>query len=317
MHPVFLASLFYLGAACILFPRALYLQKQDPVKHLTKRDMKHLAGSLFFGGLAGPVLLLFGLCYTSATSGSLLLNLETTATTFLAWYFFKENISIQTWVASTGIVLSGILLTFQGSAIPGIGGILIALACISWGLDNNYTASIHSIDPVRATFLKGFTIGWINFGLALYLMENWPDNMLILQALGIGALSYGISIVLYISAARNIGAARSQMIFATAPFIGVLVSQIYLGEPFYMYQSISMGMMILMLLLLFFEKHRHLHSHEYLKHNHTHTHTDDHHNHRHNSCDDTADNHSHEHTHQPEKHNHPHHPDLHHRHTHD
>ena len=38
-------------------------------------------------------------------------------------------------------------------------GILIALVCVAWGLDNNHTASIHDLDPVRCTFLKGITFG--------------------------------------------------------------------------------------------------------------------------------------------------------------
>ncbi len=316
VHPVLLASLFYLGAAIILFPKTLHLQKYEPIKKPSRQDIKNLLGSLFFGGLTGPLLLLFGLSYTSATSASLLLNLETTATTFLAWYFFKENIGLQTWIASIGIVMSGVILTFKGTFTPGIGGILIALACISWGLDNNYTASIHNIDPVRSTFIKGFTIGLVNLCIALFLINGWPDFSVILLALLIGAFSYGLSIVLYISAARNIGAARSQMIFASAPFMGVAISQIYLGESLLPHQGISMIFMIVMLLLLFLEKHRHLHTHTYLKHNHQHTHTDDHHRHIHEKKSANNKNHGHEHTHTPEKHSHPHHPDLHHRHDH-
>lgn len=312
-HPFLLASLFYLGAALVLLPQSIYLHTKSPLKNLSKRDTVNLLGSLFFGGMVGPVLLLFGLRYTAATNASLLLNLETPATTILAFWFFKENISLRASLANAGIVLAGIILTFQGTSVPGIGGILIALACIAWGLDNNHTASIHSIDPVRCTFLKGITFGTINLIITTQLIEQWPSVKTFIFALLIGAFSYGISIVLYISSARGLGAARSQMVFATAPFFGVAVSQGYLGERFQIYQIFSAILLVGMLVLLFTEKHMHLHTHIWIEHTHRHRHDDRHHTHPH---EDSIDVHTHAHIHEETTHDHPHWPDVHHRHDH-
>jgi drug/metabolite transporter (DMT)-like permease len=44
----------------------------------------------------------------------LLLNLETPATTLLAFWLFKENISRKATLANAGIVLAGAILSFQG-----------------------------------------------------------------------------------------------------------------------------------------------------------------------------------------------------------
>jgi len=316
-HPFLLASLFYLGAALVLLPPGIYYQFKSPMRQISKSDILNLAGSLFFGGMVGPVLLLYGLKLTAATNASLLLNLETPATTLLAVWIFKENIGRITTVANIGIVAAGAILTFQGTIYPGMGGILIALACIAWGLDNNHTASIHSIDAVRCTFLKGITFGSVNFLIATRFVKGWPSFDAIGWALLIGAFCYGLSIVLYINAARRLGASRSQMVFASAPFFGVAASQFYLGEQFQFYQLLSMLLLIAMLLVLFTEKHTHVHEHSPMGHTHRHRHDDLHHD-GHHAAESAIPQkaHIHFHTHERLVHRHLHLPDLHHRHDH-
>ena len=316
IHPFLLAALFYLGAALILLPTAIYYQVKSPLRNVSRTDGFHLAGSLFFGGMVGPVLLLYGLKHTAATTTALLLNLETPATAILAFWLFKENISGRTAAANLGIVFAGAVLSFQGEAVPGIGGLLIALACVAWGLDNNYTASIIGIDAVRTTFLKGLIFGSANLLIAAVIISDWPGQLTIFVALAIGAFSYGISIVLYISSARKLGAARSQMAFATAPFFGVAVSQLYLGEPFYLYQLFSTLIMVAMLALILTETHLHYHEHQPVRHTHSHRHDDGHHYHHDHPSVSAAGEHTHGHTHERLYHRHVHLPDPHHRHKH-
>jgi drug/metabolite transporter (DMT)-like permease len=50
-----------------------------------------LAGAIVAGGIVGPVLLMWGLMATPASSASLLLNLESVLTALLAWFMFKER----------------------------------------------------------------------------------------------------------------------------------------------------------------------------------------------------------------------------------
>lgn len=51
-----------------------------------------------------------------------------------------------------------------------------------------------------------------------------------LAALAIGAAGYGWSITLWVKGARDLGAARGQVIFATAPFIGAVIARTILGD---------------------------------------------------------------------------------------
>ena len=52
----------------------------------------------------------------------------------------------------------------------------------------------------------------------------------VVAALAIGAAGYGLSITLWVKGARDLGAARGQAIFVTAPYIGALIAWTLLGD---------------------------------------------------------------------------------------
>ena len=131
----------------------------------------------------------------------------------------------------------------------------------------------------------------------------------------VGALAYGASIVLYIRGAQQLGATRSQMVFATAPFLGTAVAWAALGEPVV---GVQVGAGVLLgaaLALLLGDRHAHEHEHEAVEHTHSHRHDDGHHTHSHPNLPPEAW-HTHAHEHEAMVHTHPHAPDLHHRHGH-
>ncbi|MFX1514085.1 MAG: EamA family transporter, partial [Promethearchaeota archaeon] len=136
-----------------------------------------------------------------------------------------------------------------------------------------------------------------------------------LFALVVGAFSYGISIILYIVAAQQLGATRSQMIFSSSPFWGLGFSILLLDEVFTTNQVIATIILVSSLIILFREIHTHEHSHERLFHTHLHDHSDFHHLHTH-PDHDLTDVEAQWHEHQPVIHIHHHLPDLHHRHKH-
>ena len=134
-------------------------------------------------------------------------------------------------------------------------------------------------------------------------------------ALTVGALGYGVSITLWVKGARELGAARGQVIFATAPFIGATIAWTVLGDPV---TAVQVGAAILAAVgvaLSMESAHEHRHRHEPTRHDHEHTHDDPHHAHVH--TDGFVGRHAHPHEHVELLHAHPHVPDLHHRHDHD
>ncbi|RLB47930.1 MAG: EamA/RhaT family transporter, partial [Deltaproteobacteria bacterium] len=311
ISPLVLAGLLYLGAALALLPAVLRSPRSSSIpKDRTNR--LRLSGAVFFGGIVGPVLLLLGLELSLSASVAMLLSLETVATAVLAYFFFREHLGRWTWAASVGVVLASALLAFEGGRPSIVGALLVAGACVAWGLDNNLTALIDGITPTESTFWKGLAAGIVNLSLGLILSPGAIGGAW-LWALLVGGLSYGVSITLYIHSAQILGATRSQMVFACAPVFGVAGSILWLGESMSLLQAVAAGLLAVALTMLFLERHEHAHVHEALEHVHSHRHDDDHHDHSHSDLADDV-RHSHVHSHERVEHSHPHWPDLHHRH---
>src|SRR5207244_12203109 len=115
-----------------------------------------LAGAVLFGGVVGPVLLLFGLRFTAAGSVALLLNVEMAATAVLGVALFGEHLGRRGWLGVAGVVLAGCVLAW-GSGWPGVvAALFVAGACVCWGIDNNLTALLDGMPPSLTTFWKGF-----------------------------------------------------------------------------------------------------------------------------------------------------------------
>src|SRR6185436_3170518 len=124
----------------------------------------------------------------------------------------------------------------------------------------------------------------------------------------LGLVSYGGSVVLDAYALRLVGAAREAAYFATAPFVGALLSGLLLGERLRAIDAVAMLAMALGVVLLLIERRSHWHEHE---HDHEHP---EHHQHAHPPGTSPGQPHSHTHRHAALAHDHPHVPDAHHRH---
>ncbi|MBI3019427.1 MAG: DMT family transporter [Deltaproteobacteria bacterium] len=251
--PMALASLYYLASAFILIPFALPKMKTELEKLKTHpKDIGRLLGTFIFGGILAPVFLLSGLRSTAAASASLLLNLETAATASVAHFLFKERLMKRDWLGALGIITAGSILVFEKGWVLNPGSLWIVGACFCWGLDNNFTAKIRAVSPTTNAFLKGLVAGFFNMVLAFALHSKWPAlNHDLLGVLLIGMLSFGISIALYITCARKIGAFRSQVLFATSPFWGVSVALLFLHEKFILQQALATVLLVSSLALIF------------------------------------------------------------------
>jgi drug/metabolite transporter (DMT)-like permease len=314
--PIMLAALFYLGAALFLLPFKIKEFKKEIGELLkNKKDLKRILGAILFGGILGPVCLLYGIKFTSASSASLLLNMETVATSVLAFFIFKEHISKNVLISSILTVLAGVILVVDFNLQVNYGGLLIILACLSWGFDNNFTANVESISPTVNTIIKGLFAGTFNLMMAFIIGDSYIEIVDVFYALFIGFIAYGLSIVLYISSARGIGASRSQIIFAINPFLGSLISFLIFRSVLNIEFIIALCLMIIAVCILYYEKHAHEHTHHELDHTHEHTHDDDHHNHTHKGQSKTTK-HTHKHNHKKISHTHSHYPDIHHKHEH-
>ena len=134
-------------------------------------------------------------------------------------------------------------------------------------------------------------------------------------ALVIGAFGYGVSITLWVAGARELGAARGQLVFATAPFVGAVVAWTVLGEPTTGREVVSLLIAAVGVLVRAAQRPRSTRTATTpVEHDHEHDHDDGHHDHVH--ADGFAGRHQHLHDHRELVHQHPHVPDIHHRHDH-
>jgi len=155
----------------------------------------------------------------------------------------------------------------------------------------------------------------VNLGIALAAGGALPAAGAAAAAGLLGFLGYGVSLVLFISALRDLGTARTGAYFSVAPFFGAALALALLGETVTPSFWAAGGLMALGVWLHVTEHHQHEHAHEPMEHEHTHMH-DAHHRHTHEGAWDGREPHTHPHRHTRLLHSHPHYPDLHHRHTH-
>ena len=307
-----LAGLLYVGAAIAVTPSVI---AHRPTAESLRAGRRPLAVAVVFGGALGPVLLVAGLSRTSAATASLLLNFELIATIVVAAALFREHLGTRLLAAVVLVGGAGVVLVWQPGATIDPGGLLIVGACLCWGLDNSVTARIDQLSPEQVTFAKGLVAGGANLALGVALASSLDLGLRqVAAALAVGALGYGASITLWVKGARDLGAARGQVIFAAAPFIGAAAAWVVLGDSVTIAQLVAVPLAAGGIALSLRSAHEHPHTHTPLVHDHEHRHDDGHHTHSH--AEQVSGRHSHRHEHQALVHVHPHVPDLHHRHPH-
>jgi drug/metabolite transporter (DMT)-like permease len=320
MSALLLAGLLYVGAALAVLP---VVRRRPPSRAALRDGWGPLTVAVVAGGALGPALLVLGLARVEASTASILLNLELVATVVLAGLFFGEHLGRRVVFAAALITAGGVVLVWSPGGSVSVGALFVAAACACWGLDNCVTARIDHLSPESVVLAKGAVAGSVNVLLGLTVASEAGTMATagqVVAALAIGAAGYGLSITWWVKGARDLGAARAQVLFATAPFIGALGAWVVLGDPV---SAAQVGAVVLAAVGVWFSidsAHGHVHRHGPTVHDHEHTHPDEHHEHQHegNATDEVfVGRHSHPHAHEDVLvHEHPHVPDLHHHHPH-
>jgi drug/metabolite transporter (DMT)-like permease len=305
-----LAGLLYVGAALAVLPFAV---QGGSAVGVVRRGGRSLVVAVAAGGFLGPLLLAAGLSRTPGATASLLLNFELVATVALAAMFFGEHIGRRIAMGSALVAVAGITLGWSGAPDLRLGAVLVVGACICWGVDNCVTADLDTIAPHEITLTKGAVAGTTNLLLGIAIAGALPPMGIALGVLALGAVGYGASITLWVRGAQRLGAARGQLIFSAAPFVGALVAWSLLGEPVEPNQVIALILALGGVSLVVGSGHEHEHRHAPMEHTHEHEHDSHHQHHR---PPQSGVRHTHSHRHEPLVHAHPHVPDLHHRHEH-
>lgn len=223
VEPVFLAGLLYFGAGVGMLLMCMFTKESLP---FAKKQYPYVIGMILLDVLA-PILLLYGLRLSVAENAALLNNFEIVATSVFAFFIFKEKISIRLRYAIVIITLASILLSIenlQSSLSFSFGSVLIILATMVWGLENNFTRNLSDNSPIKITAIKGTFSGLSSILLACFLNQMTWDVSLILLSMLLGFITYGLSIMFYIYAQRSLGASKTSSFYALAPFLGAGIS---------------------------------------------------------------------------------------------
>lgn len=291
IEPTMMASYLYLGAGLgigIVFLITKKNQKEENEK-FTKMDLPYVLGMIILDIIA-PILLMFGLLDSASSNASLLNNFEIVCTSLIALLIFKEVVSKKMWVAISLITLSSFVLSFEDITAFKLswGAILVLLATLCWGLENNCTRNLSNKNTYHVVFLKGIFSGLGSLIVALCLKETFPHIGYFALALLLGFVAYGLSIFFYIKAQGIIGASKTSAYYSVAPFIGTFLSFIIFKEKLTWSYFVGLGIMIIGTIIVVIDtlakKHNHMHKHV-ITHTHdgsTHTHIIEHeHDHNH------------------------------------
>src|SRR5574344_317852 len=243
-----MAAFLYIGAGTGMLLFSLirpHIRLTDRENRLDRKDLPYTLAMVSLD-IAAPILLMFGLKTTAAANASLLNNFEIVATAVIALLLFHEQVSRRLWIAIILVTIACILLTVEDASSLSFsaGSLLVLAACICWGLENNCTRCISHKDPLEIVTVKGFGSGLGSLCIALSVGESLPLWHELPAVMLLGFVAYGMSIFFYTYAQRTIGAAKTSTFYAVAPFIGMLLSFIILGEQITITFIIGLAFMI-------------------------------------------------------------------------
>ena len=291
IEPTMMASYLYLGAGIGIGLVFLMTKKKthSTDEPFSKKDLPYVIGMIILDMIA-PILLMFGLLDSASASASLLNNFEIVCTSLIALLIFREAVSGKMWLAIFFITLSSFFLSFEDLAAFKLswGAVLVLLATLCWGLENNCTRNLSGKNTYHVVFLKGIFSGLGSLIVALALGERLAKLQFIALALLLGFVAYGLSIFFYIKAQGMIGAAKTSAYYAIAPFIGTALSFLLFAEKptwaYFIGLAIMIAGTVIVVVDTLAQKHSHMHKHT-VTHTHdgsTHAHTVEHeHEHHH------------------------------------
>lgn len=249
MPSTLMAGFLYIGAG--LGMTAIFLirriaKRPGNESSLTRKELPYTIAMIVLD-IAAPICLLLGLTMASAANASLLNNFEIVATAIIALVIFKEAISPRLWLGIIFVTASCALLSIED--ISGFqfnsGSLLVLLACICWGIENNCTRKLSSKDPLQIVMVKGIFSGAGSVIIGLICGERISHLWTVPVVLLLGFVAYGLSIYFYVYAQRILGAARTSAYYAVAPFIGVFLSLLIFREiPGYLFIA-ALALMII------------------------------------------------------------------------
>jgi len=76
----------------------------------------------------------------------------------IAWVVFRKNVD-RHFLGAMAILAGAVVLSWPEAVATGPrlcwGSVLIVLACVSWGIDNNLARKLSAADPLQIAMIRG------------------------------------------------------------------------------------------------------------------------------------------------------------------
>lgn len=217
-----LLFLTYLGSSIGLLLVNIFHKKNEAK---IKRDLK-TEGIIILCDMFASLFIVLSLKFVNASTVSLLSLLETVFTLIISYLFFKNKINKNLILSAIFVTIGGLVLSINEIINFNISIyiLLILIATILWGLENNLTPCVNQKNIPILIFYKCLTISLFNllfFRKNTNLISLISNNYILLI---IGFFSYGLSFLFYAYSTKKIGANKTAIIFSFSPFFSAILS---------------------------------------------------------------------------------------------
>jgi drug/metabolite transporter (DMT)-like permease len=257
IDPLALTAIVYTisGLALIPFARASFTFER-------KFDYLYVIIVTIFGGIAAPVLLMYGLQQTAASTAAILTNGEIVFTLALSSLFFGEKPHGPVGLFAVVLVVIGLVIatTEDLTALESIlelnpGNIMILASMLMWAIDNNVSRRLTlKVSPAKIAMVKSLTGGLILLAIALAMGKGDSiaaiklDMWMLIIIMSISG--FGGALLLFLEGIKRIGTVKTMSMFSMTPVFGIVIAALALGESITVFQGIATGLIIIGIILI-------------------------------------------------------------------
>jgi drug/metabolite transporter (DMT)-like permease len=227
-----------------------------------KDDYFYVLILTIFGGVLAPMLLMYGLQQTAASTAAILTNGEIVFTIALSSIFFGEKPHGREGLFGVILVVIGLIIatTEDLKALETVvqlsaGNIMILASMLMWAIDNNVSRRLTSrASPAKIAMVKSLSGGLVLIALALALgkgtvITGIKFDMWVL-IVGMSIAGFGGALLLFLEGMKRIGTVRTMSMFSLTPIFGIVLAALTLGESITLFQGIATGLIIVGIILI-------------------------------------------------------------------
>jgi drug/metabolite transporter (DMT)-like permease len=227
-----------------------------------KDDYFYVLIVTIFGGVLAPMLLMYGLQQTAASTAAILTNGEIVFTIALSSIFFGEKPHGRVGLFAVILVVIGLIIatTEDLRALESVvrlnaGNIMILASMLLWAIDNNFSRRLTSrASPAKIALVKSLSGGLVLIGIALALgkgsiITGIKFDMWVL-IVGMSIAGFGGALLLFLEGIKRIGTVKTMSMFSLTPIFGIVLAALTLGESITLFQGIATGLIIVGIILI-------------------------------------------------------------------